>query len=70
MKIAKTSEGLTKVLFDELEDLCNGKSTPQMARSKAALVSTVVSVKKLEMEYQHFVDDNKKLGTTNIKMLK
>ena len=69
MKVAKTSEGLSKVLFDELEDLCNGKSTPQMARAKAHLAGSVISIKRLEMDFAKFADEKTALKRTNIKML-
>lgn len=49
-EIARTSEGLVQALFEELDDLSNGKSSPQMARAKASVVNTVCTVARLEMD--------------------
>jgi hypothetical protein len=51
----RTSGGLAAVMFEELEDLRTGKSTPQHARAVAALGSTICSIKRLEIDYQRFV---------------
>lgn len=49
-KIDRTTDGLTNILFDELENLINGESTPQMARAKAHVAKTILSVKRLEID--------------------
>ncbi len=55
MNIERTSKGLSNTLFDELEKLKKGESTPQQSRSVAALANTICSVSRLEMDYARFV---------------
>lgn len=55
MNIERTSKGLSNTLFDELEKLKRGDSTPQQSRSVAALANTICSVSRLEMDYARFV---------------
>lgn len=59
MNIERTSTGLASAMFDELDALTNGKSTPQQARAKAAIANTVVSISRLEMDYARFVSDSR-----------
>lgn len=54
-KTDRTSAGLAKVMFDELDALKAGTSTPQQARAKASIVNTIISVSRLEMDYARFV---------------
>jgi hypothetical protein len=56
-KHVRTSKGLVEALFDELDALKEGKSTPQNARAKASLANTICQVTRLEMEYARFVTD-------------
>lgn len=53
--IDRTSRGLANMMFEELEALKNGDSTPQQARAKAAVANTIISVSRLEMDYARFV---------------
>ena len=53
--IDRTSKGLSQVLFEELELLRDGKSTPQQARAKASLASTICNITRLEMDFARFV---------------
>jgi len=55
MTIERTSKGLSNTLFDELEKLRSGESTPQQSRSVAALANTICAVSRLEMDYARFV---------------
>lgn len=55
MNIERTSKGLSNTLFNELEKLRSGESTPQQSRSVAALANTICAVSRLEMDYARFV---------------
>lgn len=54
-KIDRTTDGLRSALFDELDMLRAGKTTPQNASALARLAATIVSASKLDIEYQRFV---------------
>jgi hypothetical protein len=54
-KTERTSRGLMETLFQELDDLKSGSSTPQNARAKAALVNTICSITRLEIEHAKYV---------------
>ena len=54
-EIARTSKGLASAMFEELELLREGKSTPQQARAKASIANTICTVSRLEMDYARFV---------------
>jgi hypothetical protein len=51
----RTSKGLIDTLFDELDSLTAGKTTPQHARAVASVATTICSVSRLEMDYARFV---------------
>ena len=53
--IKRNSKGLVNLLFDELEDLNSGRSTPQQARAKASMANSIIAVSRLEMDYARFV---------------
>lgn len=53
--IDRTSRGLASAMFDELDALRNGKSTPQQARAKAAIANTICTISRLEMDFARFV---------------
>ena len=57
MSTERTSKGLAEVLFNELDNLRDGKSTPQQARSVASIANTICSISRLEMDYARFVSD-------------
>lgn len=59
MMITRTSKGLASALFSELDDLMSGKSTPQMARSKAAIANTICTISRLEMDFARFVSSSR-----------
>lgn len=54
-KIDRSTDGLRAVLFEELEALRNGRTTPQKASAVARLAAGIVSSTKLDLEYQRFV---------------
>ncbi len=63
MSTSRTSAGLAAAMFDELDALRSGDSTPQVARAKASIANTICAISRLEMEYARFVsverrDDN------------
>jgi hypothetical protein len=59
MSIQRTSAGLATAMFEELDSLTEGTSTPQQARAKAAIVNTIISTTRLEMDYARFVADQR-----------
>ncbi|RLA18265.1 MAG: hypothetical protein DRQ62_13915 [Gammaproteobacteria bacterium] len=58
-KIEKTSRGLATAMFEELELLRSGESTPQQARSKASIANTICTISRLEMDFARFVTDSR-----------
>lgn len=57
-KVMRTTAGLRDTLFDELDRLNDGTSTPQKASAKARLAMTIVQASRLDMEYDRFVSGN------------
>ena len=55
MKITRNSKGLCEALFDELENLRSGDSTPQKASAVARVANTICQVTRLEMDFARFV---------------
>lgn len=55
MKIERTSRGLAATMFDELEALLDGTSTPQQASAKARVANTICQISRLEMDFARFV---------------
>lgn len=53
-KIDRSTDGLRSVLFEELESLRAGRTTPQKASAVARLAAGIVSSTKLDLEYQRF----------------
>lgn len=54
-KIVRNSKGLVGAMFDELDALKNGESTPQQARAKASIANTICQVTRLEIDFARFV---------------
>jgi hypothetical protein len=66
----RTSKALIDALFDELDALKGGKSTPQQARAVSSIANTVCSVTRLEMDYARFVSDARSIeGQSGLKAL-
>ena len=71
-EIEKTSRGLAKAMFEELELLRSGESTPQQARAKSSIANTICTISRLEMDYARFVtavrSDDQKDGMKALPM--
>jgi len=52
-----TSQGLARAMFEELDMLRNGTSTPQQARAKAAIANSLIAISRLEMDFARFIAD-------------
>jgi hypothetical protein len=71
--IERTSRGIAAAMFEELELLRDGKSTPQQARAKASIANTICAVSRLEMDFARFVsstrsDDENTNGLKSLPM--
>jgi hypothetical protein len=53
--ISRDTRGLAEAMFEELELLRSGDSTPQQARAKSSVANTICTVARLEMDYARFV---------------
>lgn len=58
-KVVRTSKGLQDTLFDEIDSLRDGTTTPQSARTVASLASGIVQTAKLEMDHGRFIADQR-----------
>ena len=72
-EIERTSRGIAGAMFEELELLREGKSTPQQARAKASIANTICAVSRLEMDFARFVsstrsDDETHSGLKSLPM--
>ena len=54
-EVARNSRGLAQAMFEELDLLRGGKSTPQQARAKASIANTICTISRLEMDFARFV---------------
>ena len=55
--IDRNTSGIREVLFQELENLRAGSSTPQRASAVAKLCGQILNSAKLDIEYQRFVSE-------------
>lgn len=55
--IERTSAGLASEMFEELDALKKGTSTPQQARAKSSIANTIIAISRLEMDFARFVAD-------------
>lgn len=67
--VQRTSHGLQEHIFTQLDRLESGKTTPQHARSVAALANTAISIARLEMEYARFVTEQRGDGGNSLPAL-
>ena len=72
-EIERTSRGIATAMFEELDLLREGKSTPQQARAKASIANTICSISRLEMDYARFVsgarsEDESSFGLKSLPM--
>lgn len=58
-KVERSSSGLRNALFDELDAIRNGSSTPSRAKAVATLAAQIVDVVKLEIEVAKHAADQK-----------
>jgi hypothetical protein len=52
--VTRTSEGLRDALFEELDMLRKGDSTPQRAGAVSKLATTVIDAARLDIEFVRF----------------
>lgn len=57
-KVIRTSLGLREVLFDEIDHLRNGTSTPNRAAALSKLAVQIINTVTMEVEYQRHVATN------------
>lgn len=67
--IQRNSRGLANAMFEELELLRKGESTPQQARAKASIANTICTISRLEMDFARFVTSAKTDQKDNMKAL-
>lgn len=70
-KVIRTSKGLQDTLFDEIDRLRSGESTPQSARTVASLAGGIIQTSRLEMDYARFITNkatspNKKIEAIDL----
>ena len=68
-QVEKTSRGLAQAMFEELEMLRSGESTPQQARAKASIANTICTISRLEMDFARFVSANRSETDERMKAL-
>ena len=55
----KTSRGLTRAMFEELDLLRRGESTPHQARAKASVANAIIAITRLEIDFARYVSDSR-----------
>ena len=61
-KVNRTSDNLKELMWDELEALTAGTSTPQNARAKASLAGQICGITRLEIDFSRFVAEKRTEG--------
>lgn len=69
-KTIRTSEGLRDVLFDELDSIRDGSSTPSQAHAICKLSTEVIKTVQLEVEFYKNVTRGKDAGSIPDTVLK
>ena len=71
-KVVRTSKGLQDTLFDEIDSLREGNTTPQSARTVASLAAGIIQTAKLEMDHGRFISEQRsgRGGIAEAKTLK
>ena len=69
-RTVRTSVGLIDVLFEEIDNLVDGKTTPQASNAKVALAKAIISAKRLEIESARFIADENRDGKGDVKDVK
>lgn len=71
-KTVRTSLGLRDTLFDEIDNLRNGKSNPAVAGAMAKLAVQIINTVNMEVNYQRHVasmpNANNGMNTTPLKL--
>lgn len=49
-KVGRTTQDLAWALFDEMDELRSGGSTPAIANAKATISKAIISIKRLELD--------------------
>ncbi len=57
-KVQRTSLGLRDTLFDEIDALRNGESTPQRAAALSKLAVQIINTVTMEIDFQRHVISN------------
>lgn len=65
----RTSKGLRDSMFDVLDDLRNGKTTPQAAAAAARLGMVVISAARMDIEHQRYVNHNPSAEISSLPIL-
>ncbi len=65
-KTVRTTTGLIDALFDEVDNLIEGTTTPQTATAKVSIAKAIISTKRLEIEKARFVSEPREGKTTRI----
>lgn len=68
--IDRNTSGIREVLFQELQSLRSGDSTPQRASAIAKLCGQIVNSAKLDIDYQRFVSEGSDDNVTAIRSTK
>lgn len=55
IKTVRSSRGLAQALFEELDMLRNGKTTPQHAKGVTSYANAILANARMEMEHARFV---------------
>ena len=58
-QVARTTTGLIQAMFDEMDNLRDGTTTPLEAKAKVSVVNTILSTKRLELDVARFVMDGR-----------
>jgi hypothetical protein len=57
--VVRTSKGLQDTLFDEIDDMRNGRTTPQSARTVSSLAGAIIQTARLEIDYARFISESR-----------
>lgn len=68
--VDRNTHGIREVLFQELESLREGKTTPQRASSVARLCGQIVNSARLDIDYQRFVSEVSSENGENVVSLR
>lgn len=68
-ELDRSTRGLASAMFEELELLRKGESTPQQASAKARVANTICTISRLEMDYARFVTASRSDDGNQMKAL-